>query len=274
MVSTVEPPAATIQEKKMRDLHTSMKALWGRFNKDEEGTALTEFVLVLPVFIVIFIGMGDMYKMQNASVSIQINATKRMWTEAIPVQKTATAKLIHATAQSGGYTVADALNKRAGMSTALKVIYGAKGLGMGLGGHFGESYYQTLPMHGRFKNDLPGGQVATRATNLLSNAHARVPRELVDDSPSGLAMVRPALAAGIRYGIVQGYAEESVETRLGGLRTSKYDTGFVVTVAPYPMDSLLEHGVTLATVIQVLRQQQFYTTVFGIKWFGNPYKPN
>jgi hypothetical protein len=202
-----------------------------------------------------------------------------MWTAALPIQKSMTASVIHGTAQSGATTIVTTVNKREGMNTLNKAIWTGKALGMGLGGHFGESYYMTLPVHSRFKNKLPGGKVGMKASDVHTGTDGKTTRALVDDSPSGgLAMLRPAVGAGIRYGMVGGQAEQTTQIRLAGVRDVTLKAGFDTSVAPYPQGhDLMGHAITLATIIGptgALREQNYYKTVYGIKWFGNPYNGN
>ena len=59
----------------------------GGLHHDEEGTTITEFVLLLPVFITIFAGMLNLSRLQHNSVEAHVSASKRLWDQAIPVQK-------------------------------------------------------------------------------------------------------------------------------------------------------------------------------------------
>ncbi|MEC9396124.1 MAG: TadE family protein [Myxococcota bacterium] len=59
----------------------------GGLHHDEEGTTITEFVLLLPVFITIFAGMLNLSRLQHNSVEAHVSASKMIWDQAIPVQK-------------------------------------------------------------------------------------------------------------------------------------------------------------------------------------------
>jgi len=63
----------------------SLRALGRRFHDDERGTAMTEFVAMLPVFITIFAGIVNMGVLQRDGVRVKIIAAKNMWTEAMSV---------------------------------------------------------------------------------------------------------------------------------------------------------------------------------------------
>ena len=58
-----------------------------RLLRDQSGTSITEFVIVLPVFLLIFAGIGRMYALQSTSTAIQLRATHTMWTRALEAQR-------------------------------------------------------------------------------------------------------------------------------------------------------------------------------------------
>ena len=59
----------------------------GELHRDEEGTTITEFVLLLPVFITIFAGMLNLSRLEHNSVEAHVTASKQLWDQALPVQK-------------------------------------------------------------------------------------------------------------------------------------------------------------------------------------------
>jgi hypothetical protein len=260
----------------MRDkLFTGLRTRLQRLHQEDDGTTLTEFVICLPVFIIVFMGLIDLYKMQNTSVEIQIMATKNMWKEAIPVQKSMLGKPIHMTAISGATTVVNVAFKRKQFDSGIEEVlhyvnYGTKAAEMGLGGHFGESHQTVFPI----KFYIPGDE-HNRARKLLNSPYDKAARELVDDSLDAgvLNLIKPGTGAGIRYGMVGGYAEKTAETRLGGTRSTKMTAGFDVTVAPYPHSGPMEHGITLFQVLPgTLHKQNYYKTAPGITcWFFVPF---
>lgn len=46
----------------------SMSPFWSFFHRDERGTTITEFVITLPVFIICFIGILNLYKIEDLAV--------------------------------------------------------------------------------------------------------------------------------------------------------------------------------------------------------------
>ena len=58
-----------------------------RVHRCDKGATLTEFIIVLPVFITVFIAVMELAKLQTARVQIQTAATGDLWEQAIPVQR-------------------------------------------------------------------------------------------------------------------------------------------------------------------------------------------
>ena len=56
-----------------------------RFLANEDGTALTEFVITLPVFITVFLGIVGLYTLQDAATRAHPVANRMLWTEAYAV---------------------------------------------------------------------------------------------------------------------------------------------------------------------------------------------
>lgn len=67
--------------------HASLPhALLRALHLDEEGTTITEFVVVLPVFVLIFGATLALSRLQHTGIETQISASSQMWTTAIAVQ--------------------------------------------------------------------------------------------------------------------------------------------------------------------------------------------
>lgn len=49
------------------------KSLLQRFTREERGSAMTEFVITLPIFVMIFGGMGMLYKYSNEGLIARMN---------------------------------------------------------------------------------------------------------------------------------------------------------------------------------------------------------
>lgn len=57
--------------------------LMRNLHRDEDGTSLTEFVICLPVFIIIFMGIWDLSYMSRDSVRVKTSAAKLTWQAAM-----------------------------------------------------------------------------------------------------------------------------------------------------------------------------------------------
>ena len=58
-----------------------------RFGSDERGVAMTELIITLPVFIIIFAAVANLHKINRNGLRTKIMASKDMWTQAMDVQK-------------------------------------------------------------------------------------------------------------------------------------------------------------------------------------------
>lgn len=65
--------------------HPSTSRL-AQLTHDEDGTTITEFVLLLPVFLLIFIGMINLSSLHHAGLEVNISASKQVWAKALPIQ--------------------------------------------------------------------------------------------------------------------------------------------------------------------------------------------
>lgn len=55
------------------------------FRRDEDGTALTELAIMLPVFILIWIGIVNLYKLESGGMRAKITASANTWDKAMDV---------------------------------------------------------------------------------------------------------------------------------------------------------------------------------------------
>lgn len=53
--------------------------IFERFHKDEKGSALTEFTIGLPIFLIIFSGLISIYQLSEASLISQLTANQKLW---------------------------------------------------------------------------------------------------------------------------------------------------------------------------------------------------
>lgn len=70
----------------MTSIHHIAASLCRRLHLDERGTTITEFVIVLPVFVLIFSATLALSRMQHTGIEVQISASSDMWEQAIAIQ--------------------------------------------------------------------------------------------------------------------------------------------------------------------------------------------
>lgn len=250
-----------------------LKPLAARLHRDQKGTSLTEFVICLPVFLIIFTGVVNLNKLQDKSVLIKVQATHELWSNAIPVQKSNISDRMLPSVQGAKAAGHIGSRFRYPISDTVGIAGGA---GLGLTGHFGESYAMTIPVNAAaniFTSDMEleptGGPVYN---------DRELTRDLVDDGtikslPSGsgplsylnmlitISGARPAIAAGIRYGLASGEAQHTVSI----VGTShQLSTGYDVLVAPRPTAEALTVAVTRLAV----ESYKPYNGILGIEWSG------
>lgn len=247
-----------------------------QLHREEQGTALTEFVIVVPIFITIFIGMLNIAAIQRDAGRVQLRAYKQVWERAIPVQRSFNGGK-HMLPPAAAATSLGLSND--GSSTLGNVQDMAKNTGLLSSGHFGESWALTkLPeASGIVSYDVPKGKAARRVEDLTDS---KVVKELVSDNlgkpnfsgelasmVSGLITasgMRPALAAGIRYGSVQGRAEQS-GTFMGHMGSYEVSAAFDVLVAPYAYTGM-QHAITVAMSRFTVEGCKVFGTTLGIEF--------
>lgn len=230
---------------------------------EEEGTALTEFVICLPVFIFIFVGMTDLFNLHNKTTTMQITTIGKMWGKALPIQKNMM-NAQYMNAQVGAAMTTSTLGDRGDMSTLQSVNEYLVPAGQLAGGHFGESFARTKPIAFMGINSRvpsPPGTVKAFGKDVVKEKTAEL---LVSDHLGGQAMLTLGPGAGIRYGMVG--ANQSGTVAVNIVKTNiNLSVGYDTIVAPFPHRSgITHHAATMLAVQTAIRQQKYVTTVFGI----------
>jgi hypothetical protein len=253
-----------IMYKISRPLARSLRCA-AKLHSGEEGTAMTEFVICLPIFVIIFIGIADLYRIQNTTVAIQITATADMWKKALPIQKNIAASALHLSAPTSVAPSLSVVNARGGNIVAKGYALGKIGA-TATYGHFGESYYMTLPLR-PFVNMRVPGDTKISAKQVLNTSDGKMTLTLVPDGTldNASGMWRPPAAAGIRYGMVGSKVEQTVESRL--LRNSfNISTGYDTIVSPYGYNMLEHSTLTMITVGQAVNARKLFDSLPGVEF--------
>jgi len=243
-----------------------------RMHSDDRGTALTEFVITLPIFIMVFAAIGALSKIEKAGVGVKVNATTATWSKAIPVQKSTFSIHMQPTIAGAKAMVDIGSHFSHPFADGLAI---AKNAGLAAKGTAGESYAASKIVD--VFTDLGSpveGNLTMDAGKIVNNRP--FPQDLVDDGtlkpvPSGsgplgflnvvlgVTGVKPAIAAGIRYGIVMGQASDSVSAAGKNFNLS---AGYDVLVAPKPTAELW----TVAVVRLTMDSYKPYNGMLGIEF--------
>jgi hypothetical protein len=238
-----------------------------RLIDDERGVALTEFVVTLPIFIMLFAAVVWMGQAYQRMVESDVRATFDMWDSATNVQHhrvPSRLAVLHPT------TSAVTLRQRyvdEGLSLdASDAMYGAATLARAAKGTHGESSVYMVPVagavpgmsrsdiyedahehiqsgkHGEFANsvmnDGPGssGSPPDVSSSTGSGPLSRFSGSFPTDFDQGKHGFVQSLGANIRWGDAYGRnVENNVE--LGNWSVANVESGFDVMVAPYAPDA-------------------------------------
>lgn len=231
-------------------LWATLVALAGRAHRDERGTALTEFIILLPIFVLIFAGITHLAKLNTAAIRVGGEAYSQMWKKAKDVQTDDPG--IHVSPSPAGRTVSTnagiyrGLQEEPGMQQIVRRETTSHGDGLSSNGHMGESFARVSRVH----NDVGFREVDADLTGQINGVtgDSAYAKRLFDDAPSAQVYfphhsgalgafdgmldgpgMRPVLAAGMRYGTVIGNARESVEVAGQNFEFEHY---FTTLVAP------------------------------------------
>jgi hypothetical protein len=211
-----------------------------RLHRDQRGTTLTEFVIILPVFIMVFAGILQLRKVGNVAVDHQVRANEKLWVatfeaEDEPLRMTPRGQF----AQAFSGTEQNIMQRLDAGANAL-------------GGHWTEHYTRTrvvMPLVSGVQVEQPWRRRLTmEPENIIGDA--TVAAALVDDALT-LSDVRPSnsgimgtiingamqliggnagYAANIRYGNV--FSEPQVdEIEVAGI-SHTFETSYESRVSP------------------------------------------
>ncbi|MEZ4461907.1 MAG: hypothetical protein R3E66_19730 [bacterium] len=190
------------------------------FVHGESGSAMTEFVMFLPVFVVTFAGLVNLGKFGYETTQTQILAQNQLWANVMPITHGIADGGEHMSSVAAGGAAAAHLAGLAGdgdnpQQLADGYEAGVMSLGLAIGGHWGESYARVKPFSvTSLANDV---DPQFSASDVIGEQP--FPQSILNDgpnrpTPSGVVDVittllsgsgaLPAMAAGIRYGEVFG----------------------------------------------------------------------
>ena len=222
------------------------------FHRDERGVAMTEFVMFLPAWVVTFVGVFALGKLGVETTKVKMLAQRNMWDGVIAISDAEVEINENMSPRVAGPVAAahlaglvgNADNPQQAQDGVEAVITGG---GLGLFGHWGESYARVKPFELIPISDFAEVDDLTfeGKPDILNDRD--YPAMLLDDSvptsaPSGgladilsavlgAAGFMPALGAGVRYGTVFGEIEGHSIPIAGG-QTMTASAHYDILVSP------------------------------------------
>lgn len=269
----------------MRFVNTTARTFWHRLHVDEDGTSMTEFVIGLPVFIILFVGILNLHSAGVNSVLVKGTAHSKMWVKAIDIQTrfvpewsthpiSAAGRAAYLHQQTGGNALDYALDSADGIAAA-------SGLSGGIMAH---SYSRAAPV-ALVDSVSPDGKPVTwdLSKEYLIPEEESVSYALMNDAIDygsfgsitgngvlgGLNSIvdfggmRPAIAAGIRYGISLDWDERPV--KLFGMPDQQYEARSHVANAPRATSRYITFGVVRLAMERPSTDGR-YTTAIAFEW--------
>lgn len=219
------------------------KHLSTSLHKDEGGTSLTEFVICLPVFIIIFMGIWDLSYMSRDGVRVKTQAAKATWEAAMtPQRKTGLNQLIPDSSTVPLIAAATSIPKiNSPRSSVLPDIQALmSNVAMMTKGSEGESRAYKSWANAPGSLDPWKHPRLTFAQRMTQDDRIRILPSNVPGSismtalkaavPFSLLGTRHAMAAGTRYGMVQGTS--SLSGSVSGGYTYNFGAAYDVLLSP------------------------------------------
>ncbi len=191
--------------------------IFARLNKDEKGSAMTEFVITLPIFIIIFSGMGSLYQVGDTGLRAMATANRMLWEE---TQRDSLLNVPNAVPL--GALIGMEFTSAETFSTAPQA-----------GGIYFDSAFKT-GMAAIFVPGLPGPvEISYGIKNIHAKFRDRSPAKLLLDDKliGGSPLSTLGLATGIRYGTARAKQGGSVTTAFGTYNFKEVRMGVPINTA-------------------------------------------
>lgn len=214
---------------------------------DESGTSLTEFVIVLPVFLIVFSGVLGMYKVQAAATDVKMTAYSQAIDETQQISERLMGMSVSLFKNGDITTILEAgslmqpvtgagaaeiyhLQTSSGGRLATNLVLD----GFIAGGHMDESWSRVV-LPALMEKNLT---VYNKVDSLPSMNHELFASAMLDDFVYGW----PAIAAGMRYGI--GHSDPGLVNQVvvGG-KSFQFQQGYHLAAPPEPTSRFLTVGV-------------------------------
>ncbi|MBA2661267.1 MAG: pilus assembly protein [Bradymonadaceae bacterium] len=199
-----------------------------KLRDDERGSAMTEFIMCLPVFILIFAGVLDLYKVNQQGLEVKSAAAAVTMADAISIQTTLSGNMDHMNPLSSG--ISDLIGGNySGMADA--ILNGASAGGIYIDSGLKASLADVvLPVSPSPKFTLASIMGTTTAEdgnnlysyNLLNDLVNFESQAFTSGSFAGITSgilsatgARPGIVAGIRYGAARGEKSKTTNGNFG-----------------------------------------------------------
>lgn len=243
-----------------------------RFHKSQHGTTMTEFLITLPIFILIFVTMVRLGQFELTAGQVWKTAYQDTWAKALPVSQAQVVALsgqnIHGNPSQAGSAAKAQLGQHSVHNKISSIKNKVRGneqetyAGMQSSGHWGESFERVQPSADFLNFHNVGDYLTAQPAKVVGNsAYAR---SLVDDSggvvnvSKGGSGVAAAVGAGVRYGTVFGVSE--INPVIMGMNIPMY-VHFNTLVAPMPFT---DSSTTVEVTRGLMLKQDHYRNILGI----------
>lgn len=236
-----------------------------RAHQNQRASALTEFIIGLPIFILIFAGISDIYSLNNKALVVKATASSKTFADAVSIQTTLRPKHMNPV---GSALVDLGQGNYSGFGDAF--INGLSGAGIyadsGVKVNLADIILPVNPSPeitlGPIMGQADGSGSNLYSYNLLNDLVSFEKEAFTQPSftqiTSGILSMtgaRPAIAAGIRYGAARGEEPGSVTGNFG-----TYDMGARYSLPAPPMPTHRAISVAL-TRLEFARSTPFDKTI-------------
>jgi len=274
-----------------------------RLHGREGGATLTEFIVVLPVFLTVFVFILRFGVLQSTTIQLQMAATKDMWDQATPAQnaRAPAQRFTHPNDAAGAsLTIVNEPNADRAFSDPIDEDM-AIGIGEGNTGEMAAAVDDSQADQYADLDKLPPsvqGNIEADARDVLERQkfsayrHDTLYSEFVADDEQGRVDTGPptarspldnmnlnpsntnretnaAYAAGVRYGLVQADRRPpaSAVADIPGITQQDLHVGYNTLVAPYPVvehENNGQHYRPVGTARRLMEQKTPYREVYGL----------
>ncbi|MBA2664885.1 MAG: hypothetical protein H0U74_21535 [Bradymonadaceae bacterium] len=256
------------------------------FHRDQKGSAMTEFVMFLPIWLTVFIGVVALGTIGVETTKVQMSAQKKVWDMAIDSTTSGLGPDLATPVGGGGIAGAKAAELGRGIGDGAEAIVNITGLA--IGGHWGESYERVVLLDAVFDTGIE--DLSYLATGVIGD-DAKYPRYIVDDSAAGIKNAASgddtsigkllasffaatgyvaAAGAGIRYGMAHGIDTQTFNVAGGRSISAKFH--YDMLVSPSPLTGTLGKRAPIAIARLMAESEDNYNVMMNFgesEWEGS-----